>query len=141
VTQPRPNRQQRRQGRDRDIPRQLEAEYIKSPLCRVIYADGAYGGPTGHGLIYMALYSDHHKLPKVQRFAVDADGKTARAEPIPQENNWIREVEAEVLMSLGFAKSLRSWLDERIKILEDTDRDVIQVIEQTKDEEGDENAD
>ena len=54
--------------------------------------------------------------------------RTARAEPVEPDVNWIREVEVEALMSLQFARILRNWLDERIRIMEDPDRDVITVI-------------
>ena len=67
MTQQRGNRETSR----RRPPRSVEAEYIKSPLCRVIHVDGAYGGATGTGFLYMALYSEHTKLPRKARFAIN----------------------------------------------------------------------
>ena len=108
----------------------------------MIYADGAYGGPTGHGLIYMALYSEHTKLPESARFDIDPASKTARPQRVTPTLNWIREVEAEVLMTVEFAKSLRQWLDQRIAVLESDTRDKIRIIDTADDaEQVDDNTD
>src|SRR3990172_4969325 len=106
MTQQGSSRDQRRarRTRPRALPTHLQAEYVKSNFCRVIHADGAYGGVTGHSLIYMALFSEHNKLPTSARFVVDPVTRTAKPDPTRPSPTWTREVEAEVIMPAEFAK-------------------------------------
>ncbi len=121
-----PNRGQRRHptaSSDRTkqptLPKQVSASYIKSAQCRLVHADGAFGGPTPNGLLYIALFSEHAPLPPTTVYSVDAAAKALRQlKPIPHENQWVREVEGEVIMSLDAARSFRDWLNERITMLE-----------------------
>jgi hypothetical protein len=92
--------------------------YIKSNACRVIHADGAYGGVTTQLLIYMALYSEHNMPPDKATIILDRNDKTAREEPQPRSNKVTREIETEVMMSLDVARALRDWLAERLAAAE-----------------------
>lgn len=115
-----PNREQRRQRRG-VAENRLEAIYVKSNACRVIHADGAYGGLTPQLNIYMALYSEHNALPASAVYVLDPAEKTAREETQAPPREWTREIEAEVIMSRDMARSLRDWLDARIKAVEEVE--------------------
>jgi len=101
------------------LPRQVQVTYIKSNFSHVSHADGVFGGPTPNGLLYMAFFSQHAKLPDTTQYAVDAAAKTFTAVSQPnREAELVREVEGEVIMSVELARSLRTWLDEKIKLIE-----------------------
>jgi hypothetical protein len=100
-------------------PKQVQVSYIKSTVSTVLHADGVFGGPTPHGLLYMAFFSEHAKIPDTTQYAVDEVAKTFK--PVTQPNRepgWVREVGGEVIMSLQFARSFRDWLNNQITILE-----------------------
>jgi hypothetical protein len=100
-------------------PKQVQISYIKSTVSPVLHADGMFGGPTPYGLLYMAFFAEHAKLPDTIQYAVDGAAKTLTPVNQPnQQTGWVREVGGEVIMSLDVARSLRSWLNDQITILE-----------------------
>jgi hypothetical protein len=97
----------------------VQISYIKSSFSPVAHADGVFGGPTPHGLLYIGFFSEHPKLPDTVQYAVDAAAKTLM--PVSQPNRkaeWVREIEEEVIMSVELARSFRDWLDDKIKLIE-----------------------
>ena len=90
----------------------VETRFVRSTLCRVIHADSAWGGPTYQGNIHMALYSEYVALPDGTTISVNEQGK-------PEEKSAgggtvIREIEADVILSLMGAIAIRDWLSARI---------------------------
>lgn len=120
-----PNREQRRkaQAAQTRTPDSVEAIYTKSNACRVIHVDGAYGGVTPQLNIYMALYSEHNALPSAAVYVLDRAEKVAREQIQTPSNQWVREIETEVLMSREMARSLRDWLDGRLAIADKLESD------------------
>lgn len=102
-------------------PDQVVFYYEKSPLSRVIHADGAWGGPTAQGNIYMALFSEHQGLPDTVMYAIDEEqNRLQEIEQASQElpRRWLRQVEAEIIVSLSTARAVRDWLHDKITALE-----------------------
>ncbi len=130
MTRQRPNREQRRHPTGEpnlniptppaEVPSEIQALWTKSNFTRVSHCDGAFGGVTPSGNIYIAFYSEHAKTPTTTRYEVDAPARQIKqVAPQPgQIAEWEREIEAEVIMNLNVAKSLRGWLDDKIKALE-----------------------
>ena len=94
--------------------REIIAHYVKSNYCRVIHADGAWGGLTPYTNIYMALFSEHAPIPRSIKYHVEPTG-TLSERGKDAEPGFTREIEVEVILSLEVAKALRDWLDERLK--------------------------
>ena len=44
-------------------PKEIEFDFIKSNLFRVIRGDGAFGGIAPGGAIHMSIYSERHPIP------------------------------------------------------------------------------
>lgn len=99
-------------------PRSVRYNYIKSGHFRVIHVDGAYGGLTGHGFIHAAVYSERPTIPQVTE-AEFVEGGTLTEHPVEKKDGMVREVEADLVMSLETAKALREWLDDKIGQLEE----------------------
>jgi len=97
--------------------RQLNAHFIKSNLFRVVHADGAWGGITPQFNIQVALFSERHPIPTEVSYKLEPSGpselsRTAR-------DGIVREIEADVIMSLDVARALRIWLDNKIREAEE----------------------
>ena len=96
------------------MPTKVEATYVKSQLCRVIHADGAWGGLTPQGTIHMALFSEHTKAPDATVFLLDRATQTAKEQPAGPQTTWIREVEADIILTREAARALRDWLTDKL---------------------------
>ena len=108
-----------------DAPEQegIHFHYIKASYFRVVHADGAHGGLTPRGNIHVNFYSERHPIPKMVVYSVNEDGsvgKEIREERI-QRDGPVREVEVGVVMDRAVAKSLVTWLKEKIDFLEPED--------------------
>lgn len=95
---------------------------------RVIHADGAYGGLTPYGAIFVALYSDHPPIPDVTVQPVSEEGLLGPeiAEGKVAAEGIEREVEVSIVMSIPTAEALRDWLNERIKLAEKAQQEIQQ---------------
>lgn len=100
----------------KDLPTEITFHYIKSNLCRVIHVDGLWGGITNHGNIFMALFSEHQGVPEKATYQVTSSGSLGE-EKQGEPNRILREIESEVVLSLGTAIAMRNWLDDKIKAL------------------------
>jgi hypothetical protein len=99
------------------LPSSVTLNYIKSNYFRVIHADGAIGGFTPKGEMFVSLYSERPPLPDVTVQAVE-NGQLG-PEIIEHRRGTegiLREVEVGVVMDVNVAKALVAWLTERIKV-------------------------
>jgi hypothetical protein len=101
------------------LPSSIVLNYIKSNYFRVVHADGAIGGFTPRGQMFMSLYSERAPLPDVTVQAVE-NGQLGQEiiEQRKSSEGILREIEVGVIMDLNVAKSLAAWLKERIEIME-----------------------
>lgn len=102
-----------------EILSEVRTRFIQSNLCRTIRMDGAWGGLTPQGLIHMAIYNERWDGPTEGTVPIGPDGRNLAEIPDEVEPRVIREVEANIFMSLAAAVSLRDWLDRRITELEE----------------------
>ncbi len=98
-------------------PKRVEAQYVKSNLCRVIRADGAYGGVTPQGAIHMGLFSEHTASPIKSLFELDHELHTATEQAQRSPFQWVREIEVDAIMTREVAIGIRDWLDAQLKQL------------------------
>jgi hypothetical protein len=73
----------------------------------------------------MALYSERTAIPRRVVHAPAKDGTLGEEISKELRSDLVREVEADVIMDLSVAISLRDWLDSRIRVLQ-------QVAEEAK---------
>lgn len=94
----------------------VDVSYQKSNFFRVIHADGMYGGATPRGDVHMAVFSERSALPTASHFDVVA-GK-AQPEVITETRSGVvRELEADIVMSLPVAIAAHAWLGDKIEYL------------------------
>lgn len=101
---------------------ELTLQYTKSVLCRVIHVDGAWGGITPQGAIQMDLYSQKHEVPASTTYDVLKEDPSSQRSNLKEKRTvnrgFVREVEVEVIMSPEVARTLKTWLEERLAMLE-----------------------
>lgn len=97
-------------------PKQLTFHFIKSNAFRVLHIDGAFGGvgPTADS-IHMAIFSHRQPIPVQVAYAINEDGKLGDEIDRVVREGLVREVEADLVMSVDTAATIRDWLDERIE--------------------------
>ena len=108
-----------KRGKDQDAD-QIAIDYIKSPHFRAIRADGAIGGITPNGFIHFSLYSERQAIPRQIVHSINDDGSLG---PIKDEltisrGSIVREMDADIFVTLDTAKSLHAWLGEKITTLQ-----------------------
>jgi hypothetical protein len=103
-------------------PNTVDINYIKSSRFIEISCDGAIGGPTPKGKLWLAFYTERLPLPRVVRheLKVGPDG----VEPDPDKavlmdgrEGVVRNVEVGVYLTAQTAADLRDWLNEQLKKL------------------------
>lgn len=102
----------------------INFDYIKSNQFRVVRVDGAHGGiaPNGH-TIQMALFSERAPIPKRETYKLE-QGKLGERTAVEQRDAVIREVEIEALMDLNTAKRIVNWLQDKIDVAEQLQKEL-----------------
>jgi hypothetical protein len=98
----------------------VKFHYVKSNYFRVIHGDGAFGGLTPRGELFLSIYSERAPLPDVTVQAIEND--QLGPEIIEQRkvsDGIVREMEVGIVMDLAVAKSLIDWLTKRVEIVEE----------------------
>ncbi|MFI5422002.1 MAG: hypothetical protein ACHQ1H_13640 [Nitrososphaerales archaeon] len=98
----------------------IKFHYMKSNLFRVLHVDGALGGVTPTGDIFFSMYNQRLPIPKITVQEVSAEGELG-SELISERrtrDGIIREVEVGVIMTPSVAFQLKTWLEEKLKIVE-----------------------
>ena len=99
---------------DRRRPQnEVKIRYTRSNSARVIHADGAWGGLTTSGHIFISFFSDLQSPPDHTTYTVEA-GRVTGEQPV-RSGGPIREIEVDVIMNIDVARSVRDWFDQQIK--------------------------
>jgi hypothetical protein len=100
--------------------KEITFHYIKSSFFRVIHCNGFFGGVTPNLEIHMSPYNERNPIPQSSVQEVKPDGTLGDEirERRVARDGMVREIEVDIYMNLGVAKSLRTWLDGKITELE-----------------------
>jgi hypothetical protein len=103
-----------------DDPTTVKFEYLKSNLFRIIHVDGAYGGVTPRLGLFVSFYSERPPIPRVLVHQLKEGGGLGDEikEKRESREGIIREAEVGVLMDADVAKSLVTWLQQKIDQIE-----------------------
>lgn len=108
----------------------IDINYIKSHDYRETACDGALGGLTPKGKLWVAFYTERFPLPRVVRhtlrpaeqegtFVLDA---TDTGVPLESREGLVRNVECGVYLNLESAQNLYDWLGVRIQEMKKQDK-------------------
>jgi hypothetical protein len=99
-----------------EMPQQvLRVHYLKAPHLQSIHVDGAIGGPTAQGLLFMALFAERPPIPQVAEHELIAKGDNIyEMAPSPAtsegKDGIVREVNASFIMEAKTAIKISEWL-------------------------------
>jgi hypothetical protein len=98
--------------------KELTFEYIKSKLFRVIYVDGAIGGPSSGGnYLQINIFNERWPIPQQTVHNLSPEGRVG-AEKVDKrkyKDAIIREVEATLIMNIDSAMNLYKWFEVHLK--------------------------
>jgi hypothetical protein len=87
--------------------------YIKGSGFRTLHVDGALGVTAPSGNVHCSVYSERPAIPKIIRHEIDAEGKLSdECEIIDGKDGYVRELEADLVMSASVARALAKWLND-----------------------------
>ena len=101
----------------------VQFHYIKGPNYHEVMCNGAIGGMTPQGLLWVGLYAERGSLPRVVEYDVDVEegsttvqfnergSKPSRTEARP---GIVRHVEVSAYMNMEAAERIHKWLGDRI---------------------------
>ena len=92
----------------------ISFQFVESKFHRNIHVDGAWGGLTHRGSIFMSVYSETPAIPKRITHSIQEDSRIGGESTREGSRDIIREVEATLLMNLDTATVLMDWLSQKI---------------------------
>ncbi|MDD3581292.1 MAG: hypothetical protein PHW74_09755 [Desulfobacca sp.] len=94
----------------------ISYDYIKSNQFRVIHVDGVWGGNAPTGFIHMSVFSERWPIPKRTVSQFEPEGKVGDeiTERRVFRDSVVREVDAQLVMSIDVAIRIREWLKDKI---------------------------
>lgn len=95
----------------------LRFHFIKSNYFRVIHADGVFGGPSASGNLHISFFNERLPLPVSIEHEISNVGALGAEISRESKDGVVREVEADVVMSLDAAMALHRWLGEKLPVL------------------------
>ena len=102
-------------------PKKLRYHFIKSNAFRSIHADGVFGGVTPRLTIAATFFNERPPLPDQTVHEINDNGTVGdeiKDERISRDGI-VRELEANLIMDVEFAKALRNWLTTKIDLIEE----------------------
>lgn len=96
-------------------PKSVTFHYLKSSGYRTHHADGAFGGKTPAGLLFVGFYLERGPIPLSIQHEVDAEGHVVKEMERSGRTGIIREFDCGVIMTIEAATGLRNWLNKQLE--------------------------
>ncbi len=94
---------------------EIEFDYKRNPEYRVVYVNGAYGGPSPKGEYKIDLFLEQQVAPDRIKHSVNESGKLGdEIMRLPADRPVCRELQVGVIMTVGEARNLANWILLRI---------------------------
>jgi hypothetical protein len=93
-----------------DEKKTLYFHYLKSPLYRTFHVDGALGGPTPSGGVWITIFSERAPIPRMTENEIGEDGSVGAEVNRESKTGVIRDVECGLVMTKQTALRLHKWL-------------------------------
>lgn len=103
------------------MPDQLSFDYIKGNFFHVVHTDGVFGGLSGPDKVNITIFSERRAIPQRTIHELAPDG-TLGPEVVQQrvgKEGYVRELEVDLVMNCATAKIIRTWLDDKIRQMEE----------------------
>lgn len=100
------------------LPSKIDINYIKTSDYRTFHVDGVFGGITPSGKMNLILFTQRGVIPQKVTREISEEGFLGGRVAKEGKTGIVREIEAGLVMDLDIAKSLRDWIDDKLKTFE-----------------------
>lgn len=90
----------------------LSFKYIKGPDCKTFFIEGAAGGITPRGNIFLHLYQERRPTPDSVTHEITEDGRLGDIKSSEVHDGLIREIQCGLVLEPIAAAQLLAWLGE-----------------------------
>lgn len=101
-----------------EVGEEISFKYTYADYFRNYYANGIWGGINPHGEIIMNFYLEKNKPPEETKHRLTEANTLEEISRKPKEQLIVRELQAGIVLNLNVARSIRDWLDDKIKSME-----------------------
>jgi len=106
------------------LPSELEFFFETAPDHRVIASNGAWGGMTPRGDIYIDFFIEKQAVPDSIKNSVSEEGNLGKIIEMKPPKRFVRELQVGVLLTKLEAQNLVKFLNERIQQLEEIEKEI-----------------
>jgi hypothetical protein len=103
----------------------VDVHFIKTANYRTYYFDGAFGGLTPKGAIYLDLYLERAATPQSMKMDLGTGSPSEVPDTRHGKSGIVREIECGLIMDIQAASALRDWLnrklDQYVELMTDED--------------------
>jgi len=93
--------------------------YKKANDYKTYHMDGVFGGIVSNGNINFNVFTEKVVVPERITHEISSDMKLKEIKRVPeQQNEIIRELQANFIMNIETAKVVKKWLEDKISNLE-----------------------
>ena len=96
---------------------EIKFNYIKNNNFIINHVDGLHGGLTPRGHLIMNFFCERFPIPNSVTYEIDK-GNIGKETNKTSKEGVIREIVSGVVIDLEAAKSMKAWLSEKIKDME-----------------------
>jgi hypothetical protein len=102
------------------IAQAVKVHQEKGALFRVVHADGVWCSVNAYSNIHLSFFSERAPIPKAVYMGIDEKGVVVRemVEKREVKEGWFRELEVDVVLSIGAAKAVEQSLRDYIALAE-----------------------
>jgi hypothetical protein len=109
----------------------MNFRFVKSNYFRIVHVNGAFGGLTPHGELFISMYNEHAPIPSATVQKIEPDGKLGDEVQRIGDNAIERELEVGLVMSLDAARNIASWLQQKVDLAQKIQAEISRSAEVT----------
>lgn len=100
--------------KDKDL-KKIAFHMVKSPSYQTYHTDGAIGGITPQGKVFVSFYLERGPIPQVIHYELDDHGQLGPEVAAEGKTGIVREMTCGLILDVGTAYQLKEWLEELLK--------------------------
>lgn len=110
----------KKEALEKDSPtnEKITFHYIKNQGFRVLHVDGCIGSITPQGNIHLSVFSERPAIPRELTHKLTDNHEVGEIVERVSREGIVREMDADLILTLNTAKNIYQWLGEKINQLE-----------------------
>ena len=103
-----------------EVGGEISFQYTYADYFRDYYANGVWGGINPHGEDIMNFFLEKNEPPEETKHRLTDANTLEEISRKPEKQLIVRELQAGIVLNLNVARSIRGWLDDKIRAMEST---------------------